>query len=1078
MMRQPVSIPNAHQRSTLNTGGSHNGSDSNKPKRPSDYSHRSSGVLSPRNITSGQQVIPLNGGGSSSGINQNKPLSGPRSTPLNPKTEVTVVSQTSGSKGGEEDLGSGELDQQEQALFEQRLCEDEYGVAVRKINQNGKSNLRYVRCIEVDLMELDDDAPASSNRSVSSLSRGSISFVKGLANRLRSDRSIRSRSGASVDRNELTDFSNLLPGGTMVKCLTWGKRKGVRIPLERFTFVRKGKTTDRTRRNACPANRILSLVTNDPYHRSLDIEAPTRLDRDKFAKAFAKFLKVPLETEENRSTRSEPTSKAKDTPLKVEFNSKNVPVPVVTTTRASANRLPPPYRINTNAGKATGKLPQEVAVMELPSKPPSTKDEQTTPLQLSKANLVSPSNKRKSSSANKSLPSTRLELPPADDASAVSSITGVGQDQEIIEELHNALTAMRAELDESRAEAARAVKVAEQAIKSAENSSSKDWHSTVTHKAAEAAALAQKKSASALARARQAEDKLEIERKNAAKWQKQAQSAEEDAGYWRTRAAAAEVEKSSIADSLETERNNIVALLSSMRENNGSLSEGKRNRALEAELEILRSSLASRDAEVTALRECMSEIESTPEAYQVLKRKPRFINNLESARSQSQIGAAYAVQGAISSQPQVEQLRSKLAMETAVRRKLQNEVLDLRGAVRVYCRPRAITSGISALSMPSREVVVLHRERSGDKMPNPTPLSFEFDGIITPDMDQQELYREVEQVCLNVLEGFNSSIMTYGPSRAGKTFTMLGDVGYSIAADSIEPVLSLNNFGVHLRAARQIFSVIEQRSDKYKDTVTFSVLEVHEEKLCDLLVGTDIGESQGRPEMPIKSSRRRAGSTSSASSAMGNSDQPLKLELKTNHNGETCVSGLTGVDVKNFEDVCRVWKECLSRRVSRLAEQGIRLEGHDHNCHMIGTMRVLSTNLSTGSRTHGKIQFVDFAASDVVKERLPMNSKRGPSPDMLSSIGPDLRFENKSIATLSDVIQARSQFQRSVPYRNSTITHLLSDCLEADAKVVMIACVSSDIADIQETACTLRFAQSMRKVIVGKATTHSSRTNA
>ncbi|CAJ1934412.1 unnamed protein product [Cylindrotheca closterium] len=1078
-MRQPVSIPNAHQGSTLHAGGSHNGSDGNKPKRPSDYSHRSSNVLSPRSVASGQRVIPLGGGGGSNDVHQNKQPSGPRSAHLQPKTEVTAVSQTSGSKGAEENLASGELDKQEQALFEQRLCEDEFGVAVRKINQNGKSNLRYVRCIEVDLMELDDEAPASSNRSVSSISKGSKSFVKGLASLLRSDRSTTRSRSESVDRNELTDFSNLLPGGTMVRCLTWGKKKGVRIPLERFTSVRKGKTTDRTKRNACPSVRILSLITNDPYHRSLDIEAPTRLDRDKFAKAFSKFLNIPLETDENRSTRSDltPVAKSRDFIAKVEINSnqKNVPVPVVTTTSASPNRLPPSCRINANADKGMGKLPRAGGPMELPSKTSTAKDEQSTPIQLPKANVVSPSNKRKSS-ASKSLPSARLELPPADDASAVSSITGVGVDQEIIEEMHNALTVLRAELDESRAEAARAVKVAEQAIQSAENNNSKDWHSTVTHKAAEAAALAQKKSAAALARARQAEDKFEIERQNAAKWQKQAQSAEEDAGYWRTRAAAAEVERSSIADSLETDRNNIVALLSSMREKNGSdLEGGKRNRALKAELEILRSSLASRDAEVMALRNCMSEVESTPEAYQVLRRKPRFLNYLESARSHGQGGGTFTARGIVQSQSQVEQLRSKLAMETTVRRKLQHEVLDLRGAVRVYCRPRAITSGISALSTPSREVVVLHRERSEDEMPNSTPLSFEFDGIVTPDMDQQELYSEMEQVCLNVLDGFNSTIMTFGPSRAGKTFTMLGDVGYSIAADSIEPVLSLNNFGVHLRAARQLFSVIEQRSDKYNDTVTFSVLEVHEEKLYDLLVGTDIGESHGTREMPVKNTRRRAGSTCSSSSAMGNSEQLLKLELKTNHDGETCISGLISVQVNSFEDVCRVWKECLSRRVSRLAEQGIRLEGHDHNCHTIGTMRISSTNLSTGSGTLGKVQFVDFAASDIVKESRPV---RASNPDMLSSVGPDLRFANKSIATLSDVVHARSQFQRSVPYRNSTITHLLSDSLEADTKVVMIACVSSDVADIQETACTLKFAERMRQVIVGKATTHSLRTNA
>jgi hypothetical protein len=44
------------------------------------------------------------------------------------------------------------------------------------------------------------------------------------------------------------------------------------------------------------------LISDDPYHSSLDIEAPTKIDRDKFARAFSKFLNVPLEGDENMST--------------------------------------------------------------------------------------------------------------------------------------------------------------------------------------------------------------------------------------------------------------------------------------------------------------------------------------------------------------------------------------------------------------------------------------------------------------------------------------------------------------------------------------------------------------------------------------------------------------------------------------------------------------------------------------------------------------------------------------------------------------------------------------------------------
>lgn len=183
----------------------------------------------------------------------------------------------------------------------------------------------------------------------------------------------------------------------------------------------------------------------------------------------------------------------------------------------------------------------------------------------------------------------------ADDASAVSSLTGGGFDQEIVEELHQALTELRAELDGSRAEAARAVKVAEQAIQSAENSSSKDWNSTVTHKAAEAAALAQKRSAEAIAKQRLAEERLAAERKSAAFWRKQAEAAEEEAGVLQTRAAAAEVQRAAMAEELESERRRATSLVTTMKQRY-TASESHQHDALEAALERNRSLLIELDS--------------------------------------------------------------------------------------------------------------------------------------------------------------------------------------------------------------------------------------------------------------------------------------------------------------------------------------------------------------------------------------------------------------------------------------------------------------------------------------------------
>lgn len=473
----------------------------------------------------------------------------------------------------------------------------------------------------------------------------------------------------------------------------------------------------------------------------------------------------------------------------------------------------------------------------------------------------------------------------------------------------------------------------------------------------------------------------------------------------------------------------------------------------------------------TELVKVQSQVQMIRKQFEMLKKHTS--DDLAALPDSAKIWAEQASQAVLASQTEIDRLRSKLAVESAARRKLLHEVQDLRGNVRVYCRPMKAAKEVSVISSPSREVVLLHRERGTSRQEGSKslPLSFEFDGILEDDMGQQDLYDELEDVFLSAMDGYNVCVMTYGQSRTGKTHTMLGDVVYGEGKSDTEA--SITNFGVHLRAAQQIFSVLRHRSERYKEIVTFNIVEVQNERLCDLLAGTEIGESSGRMEASRRSNRKRLDSQDGTASQ---NSRPGKLEIRTNHNGETVVHGLLSVEVSSFEDVCRVWKECLTKRAARLAEQGINLTEYESSSHVIGTLRIYSTNISTGIGTCGKIQFVDLASSDVVPKRSTTSSKRTSAPEpVLMGVGNnhEWKFLNKSIATLNEVVTARSQFQRSVPYRNSTITHLLGDSLEADTKVVLIACVSSDLKDIQQTASTLKFSQKLRKVVVGKATKHT-----
>ena len=1001
--------------------------------------------------------------------------------------------------------------EQEQILFEQRLCEDALGVAVRKINQYGKANLRYVKCIN-----LDDYDGRNSTRSISSRSAGSWG-------RRRSPSSRGGETPTSTDQEKVK------------RALVWGKKKDVQIQLSKFTIVRKGKATDRARRNPSPSSRILSILTNDPNHPSLDIEAPTRMDRDKFARAFARFLDIPLESEDSPSVHSADVTPAtlKTTPDPSASSSAagDFAMPLRETVENPGQGKPPqnPKKSGADSGltetQAGGFWQGAVAAASAAN---STRDLSNNSDYPSSVN-VDDTNHDDTTGPEAVVELKKNEpVQESDDASVVSSLTGHGYDQELVEELHQALNELRAELEESRAEAARAVKVAEQAIQSAEKSSSAEWQNTVTHKAAEAAAMAQKKSAEAMAKQRLAEERLDGERRTAAFWRKQAEIAESEAGFLQTRAATAEVQRAAFEEQIESERRLADSKIEAMknrldaleRQQQGSVeSTVERNRSLEVEVESLRRELQMRreqgedvenvgglqskggkhrvvkgatgkkkstdaddHSETKALllanatasnskdtlfcaslmpnevARLQSEAADVRLQYELLRKTT--VAELESLPPASKSWADQVSQTLSASQDEIARLRSRVAVESASRRKLLHEVQDLRGIVRVYCRPRPACSSEMTISMPSQETLVLHRDKFGS-LPNATgPMSFDFDRIFDPNASQRDVFMEIQDVLLSVLDGYKVCLMAYGQTGTGKTKTLLGD----ITTQNNE--IAIENQGVQLQVMKQLISIAEHRSERFKDTFKLTIVEVHNERLSDLLAGTRAAAARGQVVV-AETKRKGRGSVDDDAS----SSRPAKLEIRTDVHGETVVQGALCLEIESFDEALQIWEEALANRRNRLIDQEVDVSEYEASSHVIATVQVTSANIATGHGTIGKLQFVDLAGADLLHHK--QDSLSIDSETAARSIGNDYRFVNRSLETLSEVAVARSQFVRSVPYRNSTVTHLLRDSLEADTKVLLFACISPDSKDLKETAQTLRFARRMRQVNVGKATKHT-----
>ena len=120
-----------------------------------------------------------------------------------------------------------------------------------------------------------------------------------------------------------------------------------------------------------------------------------------------------------------------------------------------------------------------------------------------------------------------------------------------------------------------------------------------------------------------------------------------------------------------------------------------------------------------------------------------------------------------------------------------------------------------------------------DGQPHQQPLShnvhqFSFDYVYPETADQKQVYSTTARhSVLSTLAGYNASIIAYGQTSAGKTYTMEG-VRFSEQQQHAGDSASA---GIIPRAIKSIFSCIKQS----ESTVMVSHLEIYNEELRDVL---------------------------------------------------------------------------------------------------------------------------------------------------------------------------------------------------------------------------------------------------
>ena len=128
---------------------------------------------------------------------------------------------------------------------------------------------------------------------------------------------------------------------------------------------------------------------------------------------------------------------------------------------------------------------------------------------------------------------------------------------------------------------------------------------------------------------------------------------------------------------------------------------------------------------------------------------------------------------------------------------------------------------------------------------------------------------------------------------------------------------------------------------------------------------------------------------------------------------------------------------------------------HSSRSHAVFVVSLEKVDPETGERVENKMSLVDLAGSE--------------SSAASAECGPERLKEgvniNKGLSALNRCFVSICNGDRHVPFRESTLTKVLRDCLMDDGgQTTMIACVSSTSADLRATVDTLRYADCVKKL--------------
>ncbi|XP_058204579.1 kinesin-like protein KIN-UC isoform X6 [Rhododendron vialii] len=345
-----------------------------------------------------------------------------------------------------------------------------------------------------------------------------------------------------------------------------------------------------------------------------------------------------------------------------------------------------------------------------------------------------------------------------------------------------------------------------------------------------------------------------------------------------------------------------------------------------------------------------------------------------------------------------------------------------RVRVAVRLRPRNAEDLLSDADFADCVEIQPELKRLNLKKNNWSSEAYRFDEVFSESASQRRVYEAVAKpVVESVLSGYNGTVMAYGQTGTGKTYT-LGRLGKDDASER----------GIMVRAVEDIIS-----STSGSDSIEISYLQLYLESLQDLLSPEKI-------------------------------NIPISEEPKT---GKVTLPGAVVVKVQDLDHFLQILQtgeanrhvantklNTESSRSHAILMVNIRRAVHEEENEIPFQEKDSKGNLSYDRGIpivrNSKLLIVDLAGS----ERLDKSGSEGHSVE-------EAKFINLSLTSLGKCINALAENSPHIPVRDSKLTRLLRDSFGGSARTSLLVTIGPSSRHHAETTSTVMFGQRAMKVV-------------